>query len=332
MACGSGAFLVEADRYLADRLLEAWESERGMESGEWRENEQIFPALHSPHTTPHGTRSKGELGEFLIPADEGERLVAARRIVAQRCLYGVDKNRLAAEMAKLSLWLFTLAKDKPFTFLDHAIRSGDSLIGVSDEQLKTFSLDGDLIQNLEGIGRRFNDFRDALFKNQACGPTALYNRFHSPEEGDADIQLLRDLHVEMNVAVATAYGWSDLDYGHGFHETKQGVRFTISEPARREVLARLLKLNHERYAEEVERGLHEKKVGRGRVTNDENWASGTSEPKAKRGRKSKASPSEPTLFGDGDDEPEPAGNSQGEAAPAPEPAPAPSDRADQNVQ
>ena len=49
---------------------------------------------------------------------------------------------------------------------------------------------------------------------------------------------------------------------HGSHETMQGVRFTISEPARREVLARLLKLNHERYAEEVRQGLHEKK-GRG---------------------------------------------------------------------
>jgi len=48
-------------------------------------------------------------------------------------------------------------------------------------------------------------------------------------------------------------------FGHGFHETKQGIRFTISEPARREVLQRLLKLNHERFAEEVAQGLHDKK-------------------------------------------------------------------------
>jgi hypothetical protein len=69
----------------------------------------------------------------------------------------------------------------------------------------------------------------------------------------------------MDHAVTAAYGWTDLDLGHGFHETKQGVRFTISEPARREVLQRLLKLNHERYAEEVAAGLHEKKRGGGRV-------------------------------------------------------------------
>ena len=70
----------------------------------------------------------------------------------------------------------------------------------------------------------------------------------------------------MDKAVAAAYGWSDLDLGHGFHEAKQGPRFTLSESARREVLARLLKLNHERYAEEVAQGLHDKAKGKPKVT------------------------------------------------------------------
>ncbi|QDV35685.1 hypothetical protein [Tautonia plasticadhaerens] len=93
------------------------------------------------------------------------------------------------------------------------------------------------------------------------GLTDLYNRFHGPNESAADIQTLRDLHVEMDRAVAAAYGWSDFDLGHGFHETRQGTRFTLSEPARREVLARLLTLNHECHAEEVARGLHDTKKG-----------------------------------------------------------------------
>ena len=117
------------------------------------------------------------------------------------------------------------------------------------------------------------------------GLTKTYNRFHNPDESAADIQKLRDLHVEMDRAVADAYGWSDLDLGHGFHETKQGTRFTISEPARREVLARLLKLNHERHAEEVRQGLHDKK-------------SKPKFPKPARTRKTKAPPDEPGLFGD----------------------------------
>ena len=111
----------------------------------------------------------------------------------------------------------------------------------------------------------------------------------------SDIQKLRELHVEMDNAVAAAYGWTDLDLGHGFHETKQGIRYTISEPARREVLQRLLKLNHERYAEEEKQGLHEKKKPK--------------KPSSGRGRKSSASTEGPTLFGNDDDEPDPADDS-----------------------
>ena len=54
--------------------------------------------------------------------------------------------------------------------------------------------------------------------------------------------------------VAAAYGWSDLDLGHGFHATKQGKRYTLSEPAHSSILA----LNHQRYAQEVKVSLHDK--------------------------------------------------------------------------
>ena len=83
------------------------------------------------------------------------------------------------------------------------------------------------------------------------------------------IRKLRDLRAQLDLAVAHAYGWADLRLDHGFHETKQGVRFTISEAARVDVLDRLLALNHERYAEEVKAGLRgakkTTKAGRGRT-------------------------------------------------------------------
>ena len=130
MACGSGAFLVQVCRYLAARLLEAWDEIRRTHPGTVR-------------ITPEGQPSTGQPGEMLIPDDPDERQTYALRIVAQRCLYGVDKNPLAVEMAKLSLWLLTLAKDKPFEFLDHAIRCGDSLVGIHNlDQLRKFNLDG----------------------------------------------------------------------------------------------------------------------------------------------------------------------------------------------
>ena len=74
-----------------------------------------------------------------IPPDEDEALYA-QRMIAQRCLYGVDKNQMAADLAKLSLWLATLAKDHPFTFLDHSLRHGDSLVGLTRQANRVFPL------------------------------------------------------------------------------------------------------------------------------------------------------------------------------------------------
>lgn len=116
-----------------------------------------------------------------------------------------------------------------------------------------------LSPSLEDIGERYHTHRKQMMLVCREGLTKTYNRFHNPEEASPDILKLRQLHAALDNAVVTAYGWTDLELNHGFHETKQGVRYTISEPARREVLARLLKLNHERYAEEVKQGLHEKR-------------------------------------------------------------------------
>jgi hypothetical protein len=116
---------------------------------------------------------------------------------------------------------------------------------------------------LETIGETYHEHRRQLMLARQEGLTATYNRFHDLSESAADIARLRELHIEMDHAVAAAYGWHDLDLGHAFHETAQGLRFTISEAARREVLGRLLELNHERYEEEVRKGLHEKAKGKG---------------------------------------------------------------------
>ncbi|SNX73163.1 N-6 DNA methylase [Cereibacter ovatus] len=107
-AMGSGAFLVEACRAIATRLVKAW--------ADWPEKRPV------------------------IPPDEDEDL-HARRLVAQRCLYGVDRNARAVDLAKLSLWLATLAKDHEFTFLDHALKCGDSLVGLTPEQIAAANWD-----------------------------------------------------------------------------------------------------------------------------------------------------------------------------------------------
>jgi hypothetical protein len=112
---------------------------------------------------------------------------------------------------------------------------------------------------LQDIGRKYADFRDQAMRERGMSLTQTYNRFHDPADTAQDIAELRTLHCQVDLSVAAAYGWNDLDLDHGFHETKQGLRYTISESARREVLDRLLTLNHQRHAEEVSAGLHHKK-------------------------------------------------------------------------
>jgi hypothetical protein len=105
-AMGSGAFLVAVCRYLAGLLVQAWEDKDG------------------PGFPP----------EF---QEDWDKDLYARRLIAQRCLYGVDKNPFAVNLAKLSLWLVTLSKDLPFTFVDHALKCGDSLVGYGVNEIQT---------------------------------------------------------------------------------------------------------------------------------------------------------------------------------------------------
>jgi hypothetical protein len=106
IACGSGAFLVSAARYLADRVVEAWMAED--------------------------------------PANAHRRdlhLHAIREVVA-RCLYGADINDMAIEMCKLSLWLVSLDRDLPFSFVDDKIFLGNSLLGLTSlDQLRKLHIE-----------------------------------------------------------------------------------------------------------------------------------------------------------------------------------------------
>ena len=95
-AMGSGAFLVAACRYLA--------------------------AAYETALVRAGGYAVSDFGE-------AER-ASIRRTIAERCLYGVDLNPMAVQLARLSIWLATLAADRPLTFLDHHLQSGDSLVGV----------------------------------------------------------------------------------------------------------------------------------------------------------------------------------------------------------
>ncbi len=167
-AMGSGAFLVESCRFLADALNQAWEVHGGVPP---------------------------------IPPDE-DQVLHARRLVAQRCLYGVDKNPFAVDLAKLSLWLFTLAKDHPFTFLDHALRQGDSLVGLTQEQTACFDwkntakpsllLRPRLITSMKAVQQKRGEIHALGDSTDVALKAAL---LEEAEEAVADFRSIADLAV-----------------------------------------------------------------------------------------------------------------------------------------
>jgi hypothetical protein len=189
-AVGSGAFLVEACRQLGTRLVEAWEA---------------HPQLKPP-----------------IPPDEDDEL-HARRLVAQRCLYGVDRNPMALDLAKLSLWLVTLARDHEFSFLDHALKSGDSLVGLTRNQIEGASWETNAVPGL-WCTRVRQDVAEALAHRDAIR--------NAPDEVALAMQEAQHVRVERGLSNVRLIG--DAVVGTYFaHEKARGRRDALAEVADR---------------------------------------------------------------------------------------------------
>jgi len=162
-AMGSGAFLVECCRYLAELLEQAWVRE-GL-----------------PEELKPGGAALGD-----------EPLIYARRLIAQSCLYGVDKNPFAVNLARLSLWLVSLSKDAPFTFVDHALKCGDSLVGMERSEVEK-ALKGASLQREIQIA-----YLDQVRQQEARS----FALFHADSRSDADDAQKRQALDDLNASTA----------------------------------------------------------------------------------------------------------------------------------
>ena len=203
-AMGSGAFLVETCRYMAERLLESWKLHGGCPE---------------------------------IPVGEDE-VVFARRIVAQKCLYGVDRNPMAVDLAKMSLWLATLAKDEPLTFVDHALRDGDSLVGLTRKQIAAFTWERGVFQ--PQLGMRVDD---AVSDAQAW-------RGMIRDAGREVLQVeLEDMWTEAGAALEEVRFYGDLAVEAFFLEAKPAAQKKRRLAHLADVQAGELRQHRERLAE-----------------------------------------------------------------------------------
>ena len=204
-AMGSGAFLVEACRQLARKLVDAWHA--------------------------HG-------GPPAIPPDEDE-LLHARRLVARHCLYGVDKNAMAVDLARLSLWLVTFAKDHEFTFVDHALLHGDSLTGLSLAQIQALHWREDIPPQME--------MEEQIVRGRVAAARGLRARIHAARESATadELDILKN-RSDSELRGVRVYG--DLVLLAFFKGKRQAER----EQVREEHAAYVLSDRADRYRGEIE--------------------------------------------------------------------------------
>jgi hypothetical protein len=170
-ACGSASFLVAALHYITDALYQSLVYHRRI----FDRPEEVSSLVAI--TLPFGTPSQARPEEELIPVrpnhERFEVLMKARlrRYVVERCLYGVDLSALAVELAHMSLWIETMDRELPFTFLDHKIKVGNSLIGgwfdtFLEYPIMAWMRDGGDANHNNGVHYKAKEWTKALNKER----------------------------------------------------------------------------------------------------------------------------------------------------------------------
>lgn len=225
IAMGSAAFLVAACRYLGDRLIEAWAREQRAEAVAYQAGRAVDEVTAAD-------------------AESDAVVIEARRQIIEHCLYGVDINPMAVEMAKLSLWLVSMDPARPFTFLDDRLVAGDSLLGVTSvEQLKAVHLDvekGDLLgaaADAERLVEEIADKRDAITEIRDDSTEALTQKralLGEVREQTAKLCLVGDLVAGAALATCASgrVPWYEADGGERIRDL-----FPVAARTARDVVA-----------------------------------------------------------------------------------------------
>ena len=127
-AMGSGHFLVTAVDFFSDYVAELVEYVPAVP--EWLDGEYVSPLVERVAAVRSGILDRARQADWVIDEAQLTDQAIVRRMVLKRCIYGVDKNALTVELAKVSLWLHSFTVGAPLSFLDHHLRCGDSLVGM----------------------------------------------------------------------------------------------------------------------------------------------------------------------------------------------------------
>ena len=174
-AMGSGHFLVTAVDFLSDYIAELIEYVPTVP--EWLDGDYVSPLVKRVATIRREILQRAKESDWVLDEAQLTDQAIIRRMVLKRCIYGVDKNPLTVELAKVSLWLHSFTVGAPLSFLDHHLRCGDSLVGLRVSQA---------LQDLHQLG--------GLFAHSAiqAAETATEGMQLIEEMSDADVVEVRE--------------------------------------------------------------------------------------------------------------------------------------------
>ena len=177
-AMGSGHFLVTAVDFLSDYVAHLIEYTPAVP--EWLNGDYVSPLVQRVETIRQDILQRAKEADWVMDETQLTDQAIIRRMVLKRCIYGVDKNPLTVELAKVSLWLHSFTVGAPLSFLDHHLRCGDSLVGLRVAEA---------IQDLRQMASMFLDSAIAAAEAATEGMQRI------EEMSDADVAEVRESAV-----------------------------------------------------------------------------------------------------------------------------------------
>ena len=207
-AMGSGHFLVTAVDFLSDYIAEMVEYVPAVP--DWLNGEYVSPLVERMGAIRRDILHRAQESDWVIDEAQLTDQAIIRRMVLKRCIYGVDKNPLTVELAKVSLWLHSFTVGAPLSFLDHHLRCGDSLIGMRV---------GGAMQELYRLGGMFASSAIQSAENSVAGMQQI------EEMSDADVaEVHQSESLFQEVEAATAELRGLLDFACGLRWQTAGMR------------------------------------------------------------------------------------------------------------
>ncbi len=206
-AMGSGHFLVTAVDFLSDYVADLLEYAPAV--SEWLDEPYESPLVGRVQAIRDDILNRARESNWVLDEAQLTDQAIIRRMILKRCIYGVDKNALTVELAKVSLWLHSFTVGAPLSFLDHHLRYGDSLVGLR-------VLDGR--EELNRLGGLFASSAIQAAENAAEGMQMI------EEMSDADVSEVREsAELFQDVEEATAELRGLLDFLTGVRWLTAGM-------------------------------------------------------------------------------------------------------------